>query len=400
MIRSASLSTADAQNLATVGRAAILGPNGFVETLVAQGVTAAQLSAFRQALLYNSTAHLGNFTELFKDAVDATDEETAREYQGLAGGLIAEIFIAAGAEVGIGEAFLMAALEAAGEVADNSPAMAQVSATVLASVNGAMSTFHTRLSASKVKSEYTNALTTLNATGAQLARFYDALDTMVDALQEIDITYERYFSDPETYPMTQEVRDAIDAAFNAAFNAFIAAVQSTNPEIAALKTSVANAFEIQEADLGEDFGHEYDMTGQQVNISIPQCVAMSWVAGIVQAGGSLTYTRDTMAIPDNMTGWGFVQRTDFGELPASAAALMGLAEDVMIIQAKQWDEFAAIEIGEGRMPTMEECKIIRTNFANRLAGRLAEMGGTTDGATPINTEQKNALITMFLEPDF
>ena len=101
-----------------------------------------------------------------------------------------------------------------------------------------------------------------------------------------------------------QVSDAIDEAFQAGFNAFVAAVQSTIPEIAALKTSVAPVFDIGEADLGDDFGHEYDMTGNQVNISIPQCVAMSWGAGIVQAGGVLTYTRDTMAIPDNMTGWG------------------------------------------------------------------------------------------------
>ena len=75
---------------------------------------------------------------------------------------------------------------------------------------------------------------------------------------------------------------------------------------------------------------------------------------------------------------------------------MGLAEDVMIIQAKMWDEFDSIE-GE---PTMEDEKNIMTNFANRLEGRVADLDGTTDGTTPISTAQKEALIKMFLEPDF
>ena len=75
---------------------------------------------------------------------------------------------------------------------------------------------------------------------------------------------------------------------------------------------------------------------------------------------------------------------------------MGLAEDVMIIQAKMWDQFDNIE-GE---PTMEDEKNIMTNFANRLDGRVADLGGTTDGATPISTAQRESLIKMFLEPDF
>jgi len=297
---------------------------------------------------------------------------------------------------GIDETILVAALEASGDVAGKSPAMNDVSAAVEASVNAAMSVFHRRLSASRVRSEYTSALNTLNASGAQLTRFYAALDTLLDDLQDIDMTYEKYFSDPETYPMTEAVQNAMNADFNDAFGAFILAVQSTNDEIADLKTAVATAFGIDEADLGEDFGTEYDYNGNPVNISIPQCVAMSWVASIVQAGGGLTYTRDTMALPDNLTGWGFVARSDFSGLPESAEALMGLAEDVMIIQAKMWDEFDNIE-GE---PTMEDEKNIMINFANRLEGRVADLGGTTDGATPISTAQKEALIKMFLEPDF
>ena len=76
-----------------------------------------------------------------------------------------------------------------------------------------------------------------------------------------------------------------EAILLAAFNAFIAAFQSTNPEIAALKTSVAAAFGIDEADLGHDFGREHNMTGQQVNISIPQCVARGEWEGLSRPAG-------------------------------------------------------------------------------------------------------------------
>ena len=41
-----------------------------------------------------------------------------------------------------------------------------------------------------------------------------------------------------------------------------------------------------------------------------------------------------------------------------------------------------------------------TGFANRLAGRVAEMGGTIDGTTLMIAAQKNALIKMSLKPDF
>ncbi len=49
---------------------------------------------------------------------------------------------------------------------------------------------------------------------------------------------------------------------------------------------------------------------------------------------------------------------------------------------------------------MNEFKAIQTTFTARLEGRESDLGGTTDGSTPISTAQKRALVTMQTSPDF
>lgn len=400
MVRAANMSLEDAQRMGQVGAQAILGAGGFADYLLEHGVSEAQLNLLREAIIDNDEVDLGNFTALFKEAVEAADSNTAQDYQGLAGGLVGDIFMAAAHEAGIDPDLIIAAHNAAGVVCNGMSEWDELDPAVKASINAAMSAFHMRMGLAKVRSEYVNALTVLGATGAQVTRFLTAVETLNETLSGIDRTYSKYFCDPAHNGMTQDIMEEMNGQYQAAFNQFQEDMQSSDDEIAALRVTVASAFGAQNPeDLGEGFGKTYNSQGEQVNIPIPAAVAMNWVADIVLAGGGLTYTRDTLEIPEMMSGWGFTERTDFTlweGMPASGAALFGLEEDIHIIQCSRWQS----NHDAGGRPSQTEEAEIRATFASRLAARTPALGGTTDGTTSVTTAQKEALVRMVTPPDF
>jgi hypothetical protein len=427
LLRSDGATADDALLIAELGKYAIVGTGGFEDTLTANGVTATHLANFKSYLIYNPTAGkktLRDLTASFKAAVDSGDTTTAKQEMQKAGGFMADVFMDAASSAGIDYTLILAAHDAAGDVAQSHQAdiISQLTANLQSSMDQSMSAFFQRIAAIKVKGEYTKALNTLNASGTQVDTFNTAVNAMMTAMAAIDSDYADFYNDPQGYCTAQgkdfnTVQGEVSARYQAAFAAFQTAIAASNADITAMKTNVTNAFGITLGQLPPDFGTYYDFTGTQKNWPIPQVVMVNWMAqNVVATGGSLTYTRDTLAIPNHMQQWmgscsnpnfwdqgscegnGGVWtpgRHDFSAMTPSPSfnAYLGLMEDIQIIENARY----ALYDG-GNQPTRDEERANKLTFQQRMADAADRIGGTTDGTTAITDEQKDAIIKLLMQP--
>jgi hypothetical protein len=427
LLRSEGITEAEALAFASLGKLVIVGSGGFEGFLTTNGVTAAQLTSLKSYLVYNPTAGkktIADLTASFKTAVDSNNTTTAKQEMQKAGGFMADVFMDAAAAAGIDMGLILAAHDAAGDLcqsADGQAILAQISSNVQSSMNQSMTSFSQRIKAVKVKSEYTKALNTLNASGEQVTRFSSAVDTMMTAMAAVDSDYADYYNDPQSYLAAHStnaaaVQQAMNDRYNTLFTNFQTAIQSTDADITTMKTNVASAFGINQSYLPSDFGKYYDFTGTQKNWPIPQTVMVNWMASILTAGGSFSCTsRDSTAIPSFATWMGSCssqlywdqascqshggtwsqQRHDFSSMSPSPAfnAYMGLQEDVQIIETSRYALYQG-----GQQPTKAEEKAARLLFSQRLDTLSGLITGTTDGTTVISTAQKQAVVKLLMQP--
>ena len=427
LLRSDGATADDALLIAELGKYAIVGTGGFEDTLTANGVTATQLADFKSYLIYNPTAGkktLRDLTASFKAAVDSGDTTTAKQEMQKAGGFMADVFMDAASSAGIDYTLILAAHDAAGDVAQAHQAdiVSQLTANLQSSMDQSMSAFFQRIAAIKVKGEYTKALNTLNASGTQVDTFNAAVNIMMTAMAAIDSDYADFYNDPQGYCTAQgkdfnTVQGEVSARYQAAFAAFQTAIAASNADITAMKTNVVRDFGILLAQLPPDFGTYYDFTGTPKNWPIPQVVMVNWMAqNVVATGGSLTYARDTLAIPDHMKEWmgsclapnkynkteceavpsvWTPGRHDFSAMTPSPSfnAYLGLMEDIQIIENARY----ALYDG-GNQPTRDEERANKLTFQQRMGDAAARIGGTTDGTTEITAEQKDAIIKLLMQP--
>jgi hypothetical protein len=443
LVRSPHISDSDAVHIAAGGKNAILGNNGFVGFLKSNGITDSQLNTMRQKLVYNSkagTKDLRAYLAKFKTAVDTTDETLASKEMAKAGGFIADIFMDAGNAAGIDPGLILAAHDAAGQVAESDSDLNSLSAEFLSSIDQVMRSFFMRIATMKVKTDYTNALTALGATGSQVSRFNTALDNLITNIQKIDTDYMKYFEDPENnditaqstnseflaaaaadpqrYPSTT-IQDEINWRFEAVFNTFISDIRSTDAEAESMRASVVSGLvaytgqsqstidSMVPANMGKDW---YDFNGNTVNWPIPMTVAFNIVGVYLQNGGDFTYTRQNLTVPQNMAQWldsdddpnngidGQPHDFEGQGLPAPFAALMGMQEDVKILDHTRfylWDSNNPETHGH---PSRMQEKNAKLSFIQGLNQVANAIGGTTDGSTPLTDTVKKAFVKMMQEP--
>jgi hypothetical protein len=425
LLRSEGATAADAALFAELGKYAIVGTGGFEDTLLASGVTAAQLANFKSYLVYNPTAGkktLRDLTASFKTAVDSGDATTAKQELQKAGGFMADVFMDAASSAGIDYTLILVAHDAAGVVAEaHNEIQTALTPTVLSSMNQSMTAFFQRIAAIKVKGEYTKALTTLNASGTHVDTFNAAVNTMMTSMAAIDSDYADFYNDPDAYCAAQgksfaTVQAETSARYQAAFSAFQDAIAASNADITTMKAAVASAFGINSSYLPSDFGTYRDFSGTTKNWPIPQVVMVNWMAGIIGAGGTLTYTRDTISIPTHMQNWmGSCSNTsywdqgsclsnggtwtpgrrDYSSMTPSSSfnAYLGLMEDIHIIENARYAIYS-----EGGRPTRDEEKANKLLFQQRMEAAADRIGGTTNGTTAISDAQKDAVIKLLMQP--
>ena len=165
-------------------------------------------------------------------------------------------------------------------------------------------------------------------------------------------------------------------------------------------------------------------------------VPTSWAVTVDGNGGELTYTpRDTTAVPSPMMDWldswdyqnpaywvwndpnhheygghydlaNYVAnktRHDFGtandngingdekDIPASLASLMGLREDIQILEMTKWADMD---------PAGDNRKALEEVFLTHISTVRDNIGGTSATGVPVTDVEKDALITLSLSPEF
>lgn len=414
-VRSPDLTSSDISILADMMGTAILGSDGMEAFLLSHGVSSSQLATFKKKIVANTAADtndLADYMAYFKSAVDNNDDDEMAK----AGGVMAEVFMDAAVEADIDPGLILAAFDAAGSATGLDALMSSLSSGFAASIEQAVNGFFTRIGSAKLKTEYTKALNDLAASGAEVTRFNSAVQTFLAAQQAIDVQYAGFFTDPAAYAASvgktqQQVQNEINSAFDSAWSTFRSDLQSTSSEITSMQQTVAAGLQAKgetttATDLDNDgVGTEYDFNGNPVNWPIPQTVSVNWVGTLLANGGDFTYTPSSLAAPSNM-GWldgngdgsSDGNKADYTDavwgMPTPFANLMNLMQDVQVVEHYRyllWDG--------GGQPTQDQQEQARVDYANRLAGLVSNIGGTTDGSTAISTVQKQALVKLMQEPE-
>ncbi|MBI4846387.1 MAG: hypothetical protein HY810_07970 [Candidatus Omnitrophica bacterium] len=452
MVRTSNTTAAELAAMATICQKGIKGTDGtgitdgFEAKLVSEGVTASQMANFRR----NIVSNLSVYTSLYKDAVDqyfSSGANAELEKRGEAASKIFEIIVDAAADTGIETEKLLYAFNAMGAIVlplmDQGIINGSLSENLERGLESTIGRGLDKLRADNFLRKYNDALTALGATTEEITAYNNAVNTLTAAMRAQFEDFEKNCmkDDTDVDKNAMAAKDTeMQAGMQNAFNQFMTDCQSTNAQILDLRNRLASAFGYNAAQrdqflptrrfqfLKQNASSEADA----VNWPIMMVVATRYMADIVIAGGSVTYTRDTTTAPAAMWWLGYCQTNahwDQGTCAAnhsgqwvvgrrnytnmypaecvSWAALEGLREDIQILQFKRWGAFSNEVAGASddstRMNAMETAekdfysKLFNSDSSTALINLL---GGTTNGTTAIPLATRKALITVFLDPDF
>jgi len=220
--RDPNVTATDIDNLAIVAKEAIV--NGMEAAMTAtttpNHATAAEMTAFKKALVYNATSgakDLRSFTALTKSAVDTPAQ--AKADLAKASGLIADAFVDAAAAAGIDLDVILAAFDSADPSTGSTAAqtaLSNLSTKFQNSMNQSVGTFFTRLASAKMKQRYSATLTTLNATSTEKTRFNTGVTALATDMGDADTLFSPYFDGTyDTTSSTTGMNETLNAAFAA-----------------------------------------------------------------------------------------------------------------------------------------------------------------------------------------
>lgn len=440
-VRTTGITTAELAALATIVKDAISNPGGFTDYLTTtRGVTAAQLAAYRSAIVAQLNDVNSGYSKLLKDSVDATASTADAAKRGEAAGLLMEILVKAATTAGFQQDYILEAFNAMGSIAVPAITAATpgtLSVTTAQGVNTSIGSGIQKSKTSRVIEKYSAALTTLGATGADVTQFQTAATTLSTSMQAAFSTFEQaaFQTGTENAAAIIAAQATLNTAMNTAFSTFIANTAVTTARIQTLITNICTAVAPgfvaactgtpvgTGGQLQSSFFQFIDQTGASNNWPVNMVVLTDWVTTNKTATGSLTYTRDNAAIPGAMIWAGSCSNTSFfnsaactggggtwtsgrtcygtvagtGEvgtcrnMPSDYANLMAIQEDINILQMTR---FTAMTGSPGSGDQAVE-KAFTDKLYTTITGLI---GGTTNGTTAISAVQKKAIVTLMSPP--
>ncbi|MBU4305182.1 MAG: hypothetical protein KJ893_06140 [Candidatus Omnitrophica bacterium] len=447
MIRSADVSTSEITQMAQFCIKGIKGTDGtglttgFEASLRDQGATSAMLTSLRSNLVTNFT----NLTSLYKDSVDqyfSSGADAEKEKRGEAAAKIFEYLVNATNDAGMKVEWLIMAFNDLGAIVCPLITQAVNSGSVRTSTAGAMDSVISRglqkLRADNFLKKYTNALTALGASTAEINQYTTAANTLMNTMQQNFQNFEKNVMGDEMpdADVVNEKNNEMNTAMEAAFNQFMTDCQATDARIVSLRASLKQALWYNDTQMDQYLPASrfkfYNSSGNAVNWSIMQVVSVSWLADLITAGGSLSYARDDTSVPSMMQWMGQCSNTQYWDqqsclsnagiwttgrrdytaiFPGDSgsqmwAALEGLREDIQVAEFTRWNSFSGIDFND-KAGAMEAMKLAEKAFYDKLFNStgganslINDITGTTNGTTAIAVTAKKALITIFLSPDF
>jgi len=176
-----------------------------------------------------------------------------------------------------------------------------------------------------------------------------------------------------------------------AFDAFISSTAASDTRITTMITNIETALGVGTGLAVSDF--QFFTTSGQSNWPIMMVIPTDWISTIKTAGGNMTYTRDTVAIPVNLSG-SLAARTDYSAIPDPYQQLFEIQEDIMIQEFVRFDSQSSAGGDMSAENTLEKA------FSDAMSTIVSNIDGTSDGSTAITTAQKEALVELMKSPQF
>ena len=399
IVRSTGMTASELSVLANTCYQGINATGGFLDYLSNNGVSAAQLSAYRTSIVSRLADPDDGYSKSFKESVDvasSSDATLEAAKRGAAAGKLLKVLVQAATTAGFSQDRVLEAFNAMGSVVMPILSAATTAGTLSAAssqaVNSSVGGGIQKLKADRGIEKYSQALTTLGATGSDVTAFTAAANTLVSAMQSAFSEFEKVFIGSETQSQVSTAQSTLDTSMQTAFSAFMTNTAASNSRITTMIANIDSALGTSTGLTVSNFQF-YKSNGTATNWPIMMVIPTDWISSIVAAGGGVTYTRDTTAIPAAMT-WLSGARTTFSGMPASYATLFKVQEDIMIIE---FTRFAA-QSSAGSDMSLQQA--LEKSFSTKMATVAGNIVGTTNGSTSISSAAKSALVTLMQSPQF
>ncbi|MFQ5328779.1 MAG: hypothetical protein ACE5D4_02180 [Thermodesulfobacteriota bacterium] len=421
IVRSTGITSSELTFMANFADQGINGANGFISYLTTNGVTTSQLALYRQSIVTRLANPSSGYSKLIKDSVEATSALTELEARGEAASQLLSVLVQAATTAGFSQDRVLEAFNAMGAIVvplmDTALGNGDLSNATYQSINSSIGGGLQKLKADRDIEKYSQALTTLGASGSDLTNYQAASTTLLDTMISTFQVFEQVFDGTETDAAVQSAQSVFDTAMNNAFNQFVTDTAASNSRITNMITNIDVALSMSTGLAISDFQF-YKSDGSQVNWPLTMVIIVDWVSNVVSNGGELLYTRDTTAIPSSVT-WlgscstnGFFEknfcegnggvwtpgRTNFGpggdDMPTSYASIFGIQQDIEILEFARW----AAQSAAGQ--DMNAHAVLEKSFSDSVAALAGNAGGTTDGSTTIDAGDLSALVTLMKSPQF
>ncbi len=421
IVRSASVSSDELTFMADLANQGINGSGGFIDYLIDNGVTSAQLAVYKSNIIARLADKDDGYSKFIKESVDAATDTEKLSARGEAASKLLRVLVQAATTAGFSQDRIIEAFNAMGAIVvplmEQGVANGNLSAASQKMIDSSIGGGIQKLRADRGIEKYSQALTTLGASGQDVANYQAAATALMNAMTAVFETFEQVFDGNETDTEIQAAQSEFNTAMQAAFEQFMTATAAPDARITTMISNIDNALN-ETTGLTIDEFQQYKSDGTAVNWPLTMVILVDWVSNIVSNGGGLSYTRDTTAIPSNITWIGncsnttytdqtscedtgatwTAQRTVFGTggegIPESYASIFGIQEDIMILEFVRW---AAEEQAGNDMGAHET---LQKNFSDSVAALANNISGTTDGSTAITSTQKSAILTLLQSPEF
>ncbi|NOZ70147.1 MAG: hypothetical protein GXP46_13105, partial [Deferribacteres bacterium] len=208
-------------NLANQG---INGSGGFIDYLTNNGVTSAQLATYKSSIITKLADKDNGYSKFIKESVDATTDTAKLSARGEAASKLLRVLVQAATTAGFSQDRIIEAFNAMGAIVvplmQQAVTSGELSPATQKMIDSSIGGGIQKLRADRGIEKYSQALTTLGATGEDVANYQAAATTLVNAMTAAFETFEQVFDGNETDTEIQAAEAVLNTAMQAAFEQF------------------------------------------------------------------------------------------------------------------------------------------------------------------------------------
>ena len=417
VVRSTSATSSELAFMADLVNQGINNSGGFIDYLTSNGVTSAQIATYKSSIVSRLADNSSGYSKFIKDSVDASTDAEKLNARGEAASKLLLVLVQAATTAGFSQDRVLEAFNGMGAIVvplmDTGVTNGDISSATAKMIDSSIGGGIQKLKADRDIEKYSEALTTLGASGDDVTNYQSAANTLLNTMVSAFQAFEQVFNGSETESEIQAVQTTFEATMQTAFEQFMTDTAASDSRISTMVSNIND--EAPSAVSAADFKF-YKSDGSQVNWPVTMAVIVDWVSSISANGGGMTYTPDDTTIPSNMTWLGTCSvdgfydkssclgasgdwtpgRTDFElqEIPTSYASIFAIQEDIMILEFVRWGS------QESAGNDMSAQEALEKSFSDSVAGLASNISGTTDGSTAISSTLKSAVITLLKSPQF